>query len=159
MKQYFSIIPVIFMCVLLLVPYQAFSEDSPFGLGIMLGEPTGISAKHWLTGSTAIDGGMAWSFADETRMHVHCDWLMHNFSILADEFDIDKGKMPLYYGIGGRLKFDDDTRAGVRFVIGVAYMFEKAPFDMFFEIAPVMDIAPETELAGNAFLGGRFWFK
>ncbi len=148
----------IFVCILLLSPAFSHADTSPFGLGIMLGEPTGISLKHWLTGSTAIDGGMAWSFADETKLHLHGDWIMHNFTVLTDELGIDSGSLPLYYGIGGRLKFDDDTKAGIRFVLGVSYIFETAPFDLFFEVAPIMDLAPETELAGNVSVGARFWF-
>ena len=35
------------------------AQDKGTGLGIIVGEPTGFSAKHWLTNTTAIDGAIA----------------------------------------------------------------------------------------------------
>lgn len=134
------------------------AEEGDAGLGIILGEPTGLTGKLWLGTDSAVSGAVAWSFADNTRLHVHADWLRHNWVVLKRAFDVQQGELPLYYGIGSRLRFDDDARVGVRFVIGVDYIFEQAPFDIFFEIAPVMDIIPETSLNGNAALGARIWF-
>ena len=65
---------------------------------------------------------------------------------------------PSTIGIGGRLKAGDDTRLGLRFVVGASYIFEYAPFDIFLEIVPVMDVVPKTELDMNASFGGGFWF-
>lgn len=129
------------------------------GLGIMLGEPTGIGFKHYTTRTMAIDGAMAWSFTDDSSFHLHVDALWHNFDVLAREFAVTDGTLPLYFGIGGRIRFDsDETRVGIRFPLGISYMFEAAPIDIFFEIAPIMDLAPETELQGNAGVGFRYWF-
>ena len=44
----------------------------------------------------------------------------------------------------------------MRIVIGTSYLFEKAPLDAFFEIAPLMDIAPANELIGNVSIGIRY---
>jgi hypothetical protein len=134
------------------------ADEGDAGLGIILGEPTGLTGKLWLGTDSAVSGAVAWSFADNTRLHVHADWLRHNWDVLKRAFDVQQGELPLYYGIGGRLRFDDDARVGVRFVIGVDYIFEQAPFDIFFEIAPVMDVVPQTSLNGNAALGARIWF-
>ena len=90
------------------------------------------------------------------------DAVMHrcaNWNILDDAFEVDdSARFPLYYGIGGRLKAGEDSRAGIRFVIGASYIFEYAPFDIFGEIAPIMDFAPKTELQINIVIGSRFWF-
>ena len=48
------------------------------GLGIILGEPTGISFKSWLSTTTAFDMAAAWSFVDEDALHLHGDYLVHN---------------------------------------------------------------------------------
>jgi len=148
--------PLIF-CVF--VSSHVWCQENNVALGIMLGEPTGLSAKKWLNEDMAIDGGMAWSFAEEANLHIHSDVLWHNWHVLDDAFEVDdSGRLPLYYGIGGRLKAGDDTRLGVRFVIGAAFIFEYAPFDVFFEIVPIMDLIPETKASINAAFGGRFWF-
>jgi hypothetical protein len=39
-------------------------EKNDFGLGIILGCPTGLSAKLWLSKSSAFDAATAWSFSD-----------------------------------------------------------------------------------------------
>jgi hypothetical protein len=129
------------------------------GIGFIVGEPTGISVKRFLTRDTALDAGAAWSLLEKSRFHLHADYLFHNFDILKREFEVSEGELPLYYGVGVRMRFEDDIRFGVRLVAGVSYRFEEAPLDLFFEVAPIMDLVPETELNGNIGFGLRFWFR
>ena len=128
------------------------------GFGIIVGEPTGISGKIWMNETKAFDGAVAWSFTDETKLHFHADMLYHNWDVLADALEVTKGRLPLYYGIGGRVRVEDEARVGARFVVGASYIFPDAPFDIFLELAPIMDIIPKTELNANAGIGCRFWF-
>jgi hypothetical protein len=154
-----------FACVLFAVSFLAVSTAWPedrsgsTGIGFIVGEPTGVSLKHFLTPDTAIDVGAAWSLVEDSHFHIHADYLFHNFNVLKREFDVSEGELPLYYGIGGRVRFDHDARAGIRIVLGVSYRFEEAPLDLFFEVAPIMDLVPETELNGNVGMGIRFWFR
>jgi len=135
------------------------SENRDLGVGLVLGEPTGFSVKYMKSKTIGYDAALAWSFADESHLHVHADMLHHNWTLLQREFGITRGALPLYYGIGGRIKLADETRIGVRFVVGISYLIEDGPMDAFFEIAPIMDIAPKTELNGNVALGLRYWFS
>ncbi|MFC1650857.1 hypothetical protein ACFL2X_04750 [Candidatus Latescibacterota bacterium] len=138
---------------------QAFCQDKKYGIGVMLGEPTGFSAKVWRDKNVAYNGGVAWSLIDDKHFNAHSDVLWHNWKVLDDAFEIDDtGRLPLYYGIGGRIKSDNETRVGMRFVVGTSFIFSYAPFDIFFELAPVMDIIPKTELDLNVSFGGRFLF-
>jgi len=133
--------------------------ERDYGLGIIAGEPSGLSGKMWLSDDMAVDCGMAWSFADDASINIHSEVLWHDWHILDDALEIDDtGRLPLYYGVGGRIKAAGETRVGVRFVVGAAFMFNYAPFDVFVELAPIMDLAPKTELRFNAAVGGRFWF-
>ncbi|MBI1806448.1 MAG: hypothetical protein HYR76_05295 [Ignavibacteria bacterium] len=134
----------------------SFSQDRGFGIGILIGEPTGVSVKGWLNATNAIDAGVAWSFVRETSFHIHGDYLWHSFDVFKSS-----EKIPLYYGIGGRIKTGrhQDTRLGLRVVVGVGYIFRNAPVDLFFEVAPIVDLAPSTELQGNVGLGARFFFQ
>ena len=127
------------------------------GLGIIVGEPTGLSAKFWTGGRTALDAAAAWSFADEDALHLHGDILSHAF----DLFDVDRGYLPVYYGIGARVKIneDDDSKVGLRVPLGLAYMFEGGGADIFLELAPILDFAPETELEINGAAGVRYFFR
>ncbi len=142
------------------IAMPAAAEAGSAGIGFIVGEPTGISGKLFITENTAIDAAAAWSLVKDASFHIHADYLHHNFSILKREFGITEGELPLYFGIGGRVRFDDDdSRVGVRLVAGVSYIFDDAPLDVFFEIAPIMDLAPKTELDMNAGAGLRFWFQ
>ena len=79
---------------------------------------------------------------------------MHMYNFI----EVEKGKLPVYFGIGGRIKFEDDNRLGVRFPIGLTYEIEKYPLDIFFEIVPVFDVFPDTELNLNGGIGVRYFF-
>lgn len=146
----------------MLLPASAsFAQRSAgdLGLGLVVGEPTGLSAEYWTSSSQAVSGAVAWSIADKTRFHIHADWIFHDWDILQRNLDITEGHLPLYLGLGGRVRFEeDDSHVGVRFVVGVDYIFDEAPFDVFFEVAPIMDLIPETTVNGNAGLGIRVWF-
>lgn len=130
------------------------AQDKGFGLGIILGEPTGISFKNWVGSRTAIDGGVAWSFSDNDSLHLHLDYLVHNFNI----FKAKKGKLALYYGIGGRVKIHDESRFGVRIPVGINYIFGNAPLDIFIELVPVLDLVPSTEFGLTGGIGIRYYF-
>jgi len=124
-------------------------------VGIVLGEPTGFSGKVWTTLNSAFDLGVAWSFGKGGHIHLHGDYLIHSF----DFFNVETGDMPLYFGIGGRVRLEEkDSRVGLRIVVGTEYIFREAPVSIFLEIAPIMDIIPETASNLNAGFGIRYIF-
>lgn len=139
-----------------------------FGLGVMVGEPTGLNAKLGLADNRALDAGLAWSLQDNKDMHLHVDYLFHNNTALKGSGV--KGKLALYYGIGGRLQLrddnnrndrdddDDDDRIGVRIPLGISWAPPQTPIDLFFELAPIVDLVPDTGMDINGGLGIRFWF-
>lgn len=131
-----------------------FAQDRGTGLGIIVGEPTGISVKNWVSRTVAFHAAAAWSFADEDALHLHVDYVYHNFDLFSPEI----GDLALYYGIGGRVKFADDSRLGIRFPVGLDYMFEDQPFDLFVELIPILELAPATDFSLNGALGFRFFF-
>jgi hypothetical protein len=133
---------------------NASAQVSGFGLGIILGEPTGISAKLWKGETTAIDAAAGWSSGKNSVLHLHADYIFHNFNLI----DVQKGKLPFYYGIGGRVKFADDTKVGIRIPVGMNYIFAGAPFDIFLELVPLLDLMPDTEFDIKAGLGARYFF-
>lgn len=130
------------------------AQDKSFGLGIILGEPTGISGKLWTGYNTAIDGAVAWSFEKKSSVHLHGDFLHHSFNRAR----IDEGKLLLYYGIGGRIKFEEDSKVGLRIPLGINYLFARSPFDFFLEIVPILDLAPKTDFSLNGAIGIRYFF-
>ena len=136
----------------------------------MLGDPTGITVKYWLNGDRAIDGGIAWGTVHSGYFHLHGDYLFHNSSLIA----VSKGKLPLYYGPGLRIRswtgdeywyhgkwHDVDggrVDLGVRFPVGLAYLFDGAPVDVFLEVAPTLNLVPDMSFEVDGGIGVRYWF-
>ena len=131
-----------------------FAQSSGFGAGIMLGEPTGISLKNWTSQINAWDAGIAWGFGNHGAFHLHGDYLWHKYGLIR----VDKGRLPLYYGVGARFLFADETRFGIRGVIGLDYQVSGVPLDIFLELVPIFDLAPRTEFSFNGALGFRYFF-
>ena len=130
------------------------AQEEGFGLGVILGEPTGLCFKSWIRYQTALVGAAAWSFGDEDSLHIHLDYIRHDFKLIK----IEEDTLPFYYGIGLRLKNEKKVRFGIRFPIGINYMFKKAPLDLFIEFVPVFDLAPKTDLFFNGGFGLRYFF-
>lgn len=131
------------------------AQSSGVGLGLIVGEPTGISFKYWTGSTTAFDAALAWSFIDEGAFHIHGDYIFHNMRLIS----VPEGLLPFYYGIGARLKTADDTKLGIRVPLGLAYLFKSAPVDIFLEIVPILDLTPKTDFGINAALGARYFFQ
>ncbi|MFO7800450.1 hypothetical protein [Rhodohalobacter sp.] len=130
---------------------DAQSRYSNTELGVILGEPTGISFKAWQSDRTAFDAGVAWSFGDNGSVHLHADYLRHNW------LDVESGSLAFYYGLGGRVKFADDSKVGARIPVGLQYLFPDNRLSMFFEVAPTFDLIPETSFGVNGGIGVRIF--
>jgi len=139
----------------LLVVVTGAAQDRGFGLGVILGEPTGVSAKGWISSRTAFDAGLAWSFRRSGYLHVHADYLWH----FADVVSTNQQVLP-YIGIGGRIGARDNSAiVGVRVPFGISWIPTNAPIDVFLEIAPIVDLTPETDINANGGIGVRFYFR
>jgi hypothetical protein len=171
--------------ILLLFCSTLSAQKAEFGVGIILGEPTGISIKQWMNETVDIEGtvqhigslarswwstkslwlprknawdaAIAWSLFNKGHLHLHGDYLWHDYTIFPPELGI----MPLYYGIGGRFRFGsgERVRIGIRGVLGINYLFEQLPVDAFLEFVPVFDLLPKTELEISAAIGVRYYFR
>ena len=130
-------------------------QDKGFGLGILIGEPTGVSGKAWISHRNAIDAGVAWSFRHKGFIHLHADHLWHFPDIIQSS-----EQFTLYTGIGGRLGVGrGDGVFGVRIAGGLALWPSHAPIEIFLELAPILDLVPATELSANGGIGVRFFFR
>ena len=59
-----------FIIILLfsLTTLNIYSQDKGFGLGVILGEPTGFSGKYWVDQDHAFDFGLAYSFVHPNQI-------------------------------------------------------------------------------------------
>ncbi len=145
-----------FLFVFLFCSLTNVNSQGGFGVGIIIGEPTGLSLKSWLSGRSALDAGVAWSFVGPDAVHVHVDYLWHNFNLIH----VSHGKMPLYLGLGGRVRaFHDDVDLGARVPLGIEYIFAENRLDVFLEVVPILNLIPGTDFDINAAIGIRYFFR
>ena len=91
---------VFLVLILMALTSTVGAAANEYGLGLMLGNPTGLNGKYWMDDTTAIDGGLAFSFGSHTDLSLHSDYLLHNKSAF---FFQDDHALDLYYGLGGRI--------------------------------------------------------
>jgi hypothetical protein len=144
---------IIIIALLTFTSLAISAQDSGIGVGIIIGEPTGFSAKSWLSSNDALDAGVAWSMSNGW-FHLHADYLRHAFELIP----VEKGKLPLYFGIGARIGFGPDVQIGARVPLGINYLFDDVPLDIFLEVAPGMLITPDTKFDMGGGIGVRYWF-
>lgn len=146
----------------------------PFGLGLVIGEPTGLSAKYWMDKTQAVDFLLAFSLDNDNdfdnddndldRLVFAADYLYH-----IDVFRPRSVELPLHVGIGGKLTFwdrdrgryrDDDSEIGIaiRVPLGIDLLLRSVPLEFFLEIVPGLFIIPGTNADIDAGIGVRYYF-
>jgi hypothetical protein len=143
-------------------------EPEGFGMGIVLGEPTGLSFAYRTGEWTNIQAGLGWSFSN-SRIHLTGDYTRNLF--IARPEETPDVRFPIYVGVGGRVKLgfdedDDNNRGkdeasnsiGVRFPIGAAVLPTTQRLDVFLEVAPVLQLVPSTAFGLDGALGARIFF-
>lgn len=147
-----------------------FESNKSLGLGLELGAPFGLSGKYFLKegGDRAIDFGIGdigpGYYGDRSGIHLYADYLWHPLSLTGNE----TFELPLFIGIGGRYwdfdygKTSGAYAVGVRVPVGIAFDFNNVPFDIFIQVAFVLDFVHNYthDVYGDAdfSLGARFWF-
>lgn len=144
---------------------KRFVANKTFGLGLMIGAPTGLSGKYFYGRDKAIDFGVGAFryYRGRDGLQIHVDHLWHPVTLASTE-DFE---LPLYVGIGGRVfDFDDDNdrdglALGVRAPVGISLDLNRTPIDIFFELALVADLFVDYDdrygVDVNGALGLRFY--
>ncbi len=158
-------------CLLLGVPKAASAETierGKFGIGLIVGEPTGVAVKQYLTDNTAIAGAVGFAFVGG-GLHAHADYLWHPWVLTRERKFILKS----YLGPGlrvfnhnqGRGSDSDDLHIGARATIGVQFEFTEVPLDAFVEAAGILEYRSDDGDHGgfgkfniNAGAGVRYYF-
>jgi hypothetical protein len=143
-------------------------EKGSLGVGIVIGEPTGVCAKMYLEDDQAIQAALGFTFVSG-GFHVHADYVFHPW-ILEER---EAFTLPAYIGPGVRVMqhragrdADDDFRIGPRAVIGMLFDFKEIPLDVFVEVAGIVELrfgSSDDNVNGLGFalnggLGGRYYF-
>ncbi len=154
---------------------KKFEANKKFGIGLELGEPSGLNGKLFLSPDTAIDFGLGYIYGHYYAgdgIHLYADYLWHPFTLTSAE----PFELPFYVGIGGRFwdfdygcnRFREDcaynaSAFGVRVPIGIAFDFNNIPLDIFIQLVPTFDFYRghrdrNLHLGVDFSVGFRFWF-
>ncbi len=131
----------------------AADADPRFEIGIMVGDPVGLSIKWWHDKTNAFDLVAGWSFPEDGRFNWQADYLFH-----FPRIGFKNGELPFYLGLGMMLRIRDESFFGGRIPIGFTYLLKKAPLSFFGEVAPHVEIVPEIEWSADGGVGIRFAF-
>ncbi len=157
---------------------RSFSANKTFGLGLELGQPTGLTGKYFLSDSNALDFGVGYIYHNrwygEDGVHLYLDYLWHPFSLVsAQAFEL-----PFFIGVGGRFwDFDycdarvcgyGGSAVGIRVPRGIAVDFNEVPLDIALNIVPTFDFISgdyydryrdRTHFGVDVSVAIRYWFK
>ena len=114
---------------------------------------TTVGEEVFAEGGNAFDAAVAWSFTEGT-FYLHADYLIHFRTIIEP----DVGELPFYFGVGGKINLHQEPQLGVRVPVGVSYIFESAPVDVFLELAPGIGLYPSTSFDFGGGIGLRYYF-
>jgi hypothetical protein len=138
-------------------PAAQAATHGPFGLGVVLIDPTGLSANYYYEKQKSLAAGLGWS---SKHLRLNLDHLWYRRDIIV----IDKTPIDLYYGVGGRFyqhekrNGDDESEIGVRVPIGVSYIFQKIPVQVFGELSPALILVDDSAFVIDISIGGRYYF-
>ncbi len=142
-------------------PIARGTEKGTIGVGIILGEPTGITARLYLKDDQAIQAAVGSAFYGG-GLQVHADYVIHPYILQTRESYV----IATYVGPGARViqyRDGDDgyTALGLRAVGGLLFDFQ-IPVDAFVEVAGVLEYGFQDGegfgLALNAGAGARYYF-
>jgi uncharacterized protein (DUF433 family) len=134
----------------------AYAEQGEFDIGIAAISPNGFTAKYWTSDTTAFDIFGEWSFNSNEYL-MHADILVHDFN----KIQLEDMRIAFYYGGGVRVKFadnSDDSLVGVRIPFGLDYFLNELPIEFYGELAPRVNVYPDTHFGMDVIVGIRYRF-
>ncbi|MBV9080582.1 MAG: hypothetical protein JO102_05625 [Elusimicrobia bacterium] len=144
----------ILFAALVLLPLAASAAVTPgsTGVGLAIGDPLGPTLKRWLTGTQAVDVGLGLG----GNVTLYGDYLWHGFDVIPKP---ERGRFAVYIGLGPRYEIREhhDDKFGVRFPGGLSYFVQGAPVELFGEIVPILEVAPDLEGDVDADVGVRVY--
>lgn len=155
---------------------RGFQSNKTFGLGLELGEPSGLNGKVFLSEKAAFDFGIGLIYGHYyygNGFHIYADFLYHPLRVVsASAFEL-----PLYIGGGLRFwnfrycagRFCDNvgSAVGIRIPVGISFDFKNVPLDIFIQVVPVLDFVSDNyyyyygnraHFGVDGSVGIRYWF-
>lgn len=148
-------VATIALCGLFATPHaQITRPEDGFGIGFVLGAPTGLSASLPIGTNNALNGALGYKLGDSPNLYAQASYVW----IVRDIIPVDVGSVSAYYGPGAFLFASRHGALGIQVIGGVDYRFATAPVQAFLEIGPGISLVPDTSPHFGAGLGVRYYF-
>lgn len=152
-----------------LTPDTASAQESKFGLGGIVGSPTGATFKINLNERNAVEFALGFGFFNGNYARLHAQYLW-DINLLQ----MDRANMDFYFGVGAQIggyvghhhhNHEDNGHHhhhgawfGARVPLGLDFPFKTRPLDVFVELAPVIWFIQDVDFAIEGAVGARYWF-
>jgi hypothetical protein len=143
---------LVLLAVLWSAPARA--ESGSFGLGLILGQPTGVTGAYQLSDRTAIDAALGLGWVDDRDFYVHVEFLYYLPTLVSG----NSVELNAYLGIGGFFFAHNDPVFGARAPFGLSLDFTNVPLQIFLEASLLLAIVPDVDLDVRGALGFRYYF-
>jgi hypothetical protein len=143
------------------------------GLGFVLGDPTGFVGKYWVGRTNAIDAGFGfygygWGWCNNRgcggnqSFSFNADYLWQSNLVRSTaqlDWHIGAGGRTIIWNNGNNPNGGGNVALGARMPIGLDLMFNNPNFlEVFFELAPILYVAPGVWFNIEGGLGVRLYF-
>jgi hypothetical protein len=128
------------------------------GVGVVVGSPNGLTARHWINEENSVEGSLGWALSD-SRFQVNVNYLWNRANLIH----IGEENFDLFFGAGLGLrtksgKQNGEVVFGPRLPVGVAYTFVDPNLELFAQAALNVGIIPSSDVYVDGNLGLRFYF-
>lgn len=146
----------LFIITLFLFSYSAFPQK--MGLGIIIGEPTGINFITHLDANRYLSIAVGWS---PDALNSHFD--------LNIKYSLKEEGLYWYWGAGALFKSVKKTEPfekskqefnmGLRIPFGLEYILQDIKLSFFAELVPGLNLIPASDFLFAGAIGIRYYFK
>ncbi|MBN1337272.1 MAG: hypothetical protein JXB39_15035 [Deltaproteobacteria bacterium] len=140
--------------------FTAERMGGPFGLGVALGAPTGLTGKIWMGDAMAVQFTVGGNLGDFKDVGASVDWVFEFRPI-----NVEGNEYALPFHIGPGLKTDVNFQLpggflllGPRLVAGVTVLVPTLPIDFHVEIAPTVYLIEQMGWDMEGQIGCRYYF-
>lgn len=139
-----------------------------WGLGAVIGDPTGLSANYFLSENRSLHSVLAYDIDGDDQFYFasHYTWRRPN------AFDLTNFNLGWFYGAGAQLEFhdhdhdhgkhrhhhDNKLNLGPSGTLGLFHQFEKVPLEVFLKSNLTLYVFDSTDLDLDLMLGLHYNF-
>ncbi len=132
------------------------------GVGLMIGNPSGLSYKFWLDEKTALDAAAG---IDQQQVRCTCDILVAQLYVVqqdqrqSHQRHHGQRRLSILHRCGSARFVQRQHRVrSSRFPLGLSFLPHNTTWEFFGELAPVVRFTPDTGMNFDFGVGARYYF-